>query len=326
MSEHPRWDDLSELSETFTCYSAAVATWVAHDLGSWRSVVNPGLTLTVVDAGQRLFGFAHFPPTLRAELGLVRVGVEEGPAAVAGVLDELAKNGRVIVAGDGFRLPWHVAHDRRHVPHWFVLAGTADRLEAQDPFACRNELGVQRIARTPIAHEDLAELLIGLPGGDPVLELRERLALGDDCAVPSGRCQWFVHSEVSGSRAPEGAQGRDAALALAASFREHGQEPHAYAQADDIWSIARHRAFLARHAADVAADTHDDALASWVTEHAEPLAKRWGHMAPLLMQATLALDAGRAASGSVPDMLEDLAAREHAASQAFPSELGAGSI
>lgn len=326
MSERLRWDDLGEFSETFTCYSSAVATWVAHDTGNWPSAVNPGLALTVFNAQQGLFGFAHFPPTLRAELGLERVGVEDEPAAIEGVLNELASSGRVIIAGDGFRLPWHVAHGRRHVPHWYVLAGAPDRLEVQDPFACRNELGVQRIARTPLAREDLAELLAGLPGGNPVMELRERLALGDDCAVPSGRYQWFVHREVAGSRAPEGVQGRDAVLALAKSFREHGQSPRAYAQADDIWSIGRHRAFLARHAADVAARAGDDALAGWVLEHADPLAKRWSHMAPLLMQATLALDAGRTASGSVPDMLEDLAAREHAAAQAFPSDLGAGSI
>ena len=56
-------------------------------------------------------------------------------------------------------------------------------------------------------------------------------------------------------------------------------------------------------------------------EHGETLAKRWSHMAPLMMQAKLALAAGRAASSSVPDTLEDLAARELAARQAFPPDL-----
>ena len=44
-------------------------------------------------------------------------------------------------------------------------------------------------------------------------------------------------------------------------------------------------------------------------------------MAPLMMQATLALAAGRAASSSVPDTLEDLAARELAARQALPLDI-----
>src|SRR5207245_11054391 len=109
-----------------------------------------------------------------------------GPAAEAvdEVLAEVERSGRVIVAGDGFRRPWQIAHRLRHVPHWFVLAGVPDRLEVIDPFAYRNELGVQQATRAPIAREDLPELLHGLPGGDPVLELRERLALGDDCAPP----------------------------------------------------------------------------------------------------------------------------------------------
>ena len=50
------------------------------------------------------------------------------------MLDESARSGRVIVAGDGFNLPWHVAHGRRHVPHWFVLAATGERPEVVDPF------------------------------------------------------------------------------------------------------------------------------------------------------------------------------------------------
>ncbi len=327
MSTDALWESLSAFSETFTCYSSAVATWVAHDRADWPSAVNPGLALTVLDVGEGLFGFVHFPPRLRAELGLVRVGVDASPVEVLdGVLAELERSGRVIVAGDGFRLPWHVAYGRRHVPHWYVLGGAPDRLEAIDPFACRNELGVQQAGRTPIARADLAELLVGLPGGDPVLVLRERFALGDDCELPSGSCQWFVRGEVTDSHTLAGAERSAGVLVLARHFREHGQDPCAYAQMDDIWSIARHRAFLARHTAAVAARAADKGLATWVQEHGEPLAKRWSHMAPLLMQATLALGSGRPASTSVADTLEDLAARELAVSQAFPSAFDVGSI
>ena len=232
----------------------------------WASVIDPGLALTVVDAGDGLFGFAHFQPRLRAQLGLVRAGVDgPGPEAVEEVVAELHRSGRVIVAGDGFRLPWHVAHGRQHVPHWYVLAGAPDRLEVVDPFACRNELGVQEATRASIAGEDLAELLVGLPGGDPVLELRERLALGDDCGPPGGS-QLPVVRARRGRRltCAGGGRGPGRGSTLAAHFREHGQDPGAYAQADDIWSIGRHRAFLARHAAAVAARTADEALGLWV--------------------------------------------------------------
>jgi hypothetical protein len=327
MSVESMWSALSEFSETYTCYSAAVAAWVAHEREDWPSLVNPGLALSVVPAEGRLFGFAHFPPTLRRELGLERVGLDgTGEEALEKVLAEVGRSGRAIVAGDGFRLPWHVAHGKRHVPHWYVLSGAAGQLEAIDPFACRNDLGVQQATRIEIAREDLAEMLLGLPGDDPVLALRERLALGDDCPAPVGGCQWFVRADVAETLAPVGAEGPDGVLVLARGFREHGQEPGSYTQADDIWSIARHRAFLVRHASAVAAQTGDGELEAWVGEHGEPLVKRWGHMAPLLMQATLTLAAGRPASASVPDALEELAGREQAASQAFPSTLDVGSI
>jgi hypothetical protein len=326
MSTDSMWSELVAFSDTFTCYSSAVASWLAHERRDWPTALNPGLALTVTHAEGGLFGFAHFPAGLRAELGLVRVGLDgAGSEAIEGVLAELERSGRAIVAGDGFALPWHVAYGRRHVPHWYVLAGPPDRLEAIDPFACRNDLGVQSATRHAISREELPEMLVGLPGGDQVLELRERLALGDDCwAGQSGGCQWYVRGEVTDSRAPEGSEGPDGLLMLASHIREHAQEPHAYEQADDIWSIGRHRAFLARHTAAVATQTADDALATWVQEQVEPLVKRWSHMAPLLMQARLALAAGRSASHSVPDTLEALAALERAAAQTLPSTLSLG--
>lgn len=326
MSTDSMWSELVAFSDTYTCYSSAVASWLAHERRDWPTALDPGLALTITQAGGDLFGFAHFPSAFRAELGLVRVGLNGGGSAgIEGVLAELERSGRVIVAGDGFALPWHVAHRRRHVPHWYVLVGAPDRLEVIDPFACRNELGVQSATRLAISREELPEMLVGLPGGDPILELRERLALGDDCGAPqSGNCQWFVRGEVTDSRAPEGFEGPDGLLMLANHIREHAQEPRAYEQADDIWSIGRHRAFLAHHTAAVAAQTADNAVAAWVREQVEPLAKRWSHMAPLLMQARLALGAGRSASQSVPDTLEALAALERAAAQTIPSTLSLG--
>jgi hypothetical protein len=328
IGERLRWEDLTAFSETYTCYSAAVAAWAAHERSDWPSLVNTGLTLRIFDAGEDLLGFAHFPATLRAELGLTRVCVEQPVAeAVDGVLAELERSGRVIVAGDGWRLPWHVAHGKRHVPHWYVLAGTPDGLEVIDPFACRNELGSQQAVRLPIAHRELVEVLPALPGGERVLELRERLALGDDCPLrQGGGCQWFVRDETTVSPAPTETEGADALLTLARHIAERAQDPRAYDQADDIWSIGRHRAFLARHAALVAARTADERLAAWTEEHAEPLAKRWSHMAPLLMQARLSLSAGRPASGSVSATLEELSARERAATRVFPCPLDVGSI
>jgi hypothetical protein len=320
------WQELTAFSDAYTCYSAAVACWAAHERPDWRSLVNGGLALNVFDAGEGLFGFAHFPARRRTELGLTRVGADCAQEAVEGVLAELERNGRTIVAGDGLHLPWHTAHKRRSVPHWFTLSGTPDRLEAIDPFACRNELGLQQAVRRPVAREQLETLLPGLPGNDPIYALRELLALGDECQPPPGRYHWLVRAEVEDLRIPTGADGPAALLQLARHMRANAQDADAYRQTDDLWSIARHRAFLARHAALVAERSGEESLAAWTREHAEPLAKRWAHIAPLSMQARLALGAGRRASDSVSSTLEDLAARERAAAEALSPQIDPGSI
>jgi hypothetical protein len=314
-----RWQDLVDYSEAYTCYSSALAAWVALERSDWRRVVNAGLRLTLVDAGNGLFGFSHFSPRLRNELGLVRSASDDAGEAVAAILGELEQSGRVIVAGDGFRLPWHVAAERRHVPHWFVLAGSPAAPLVVDPFACRNELGLQEASLTRIEPQALATLALAHPARDPVVALREAFALGDDTRpAEHGRFQWLARSPAE-TRAPAGPAGPDAVRRLARHFREHGRRPDAYRQADDIWSVARHRAFLARYATLVAADS-DERLRSWVGDHASPLARRWSHMAPLLMQATLALSAGREPSSSVGDTLEELAGLEDAAAEAFPAD------
>jgi hypothetical protein len=323
----PAWPSLTSFSETYTCYSSALAAWAAHDESSWPRVVNPGLWLRLDDAGDGLFGFGHFPPSLRASLGLVRRGEDDGETAVCGILDEIGRSGRVIVAGDGFQLPWHVAFERRHVPHWFVLTAASEGALVVDPFACRNDLGWQEATLRPVAREDLPRLIVSLPHGDPVFVLREALAFGDDAGpLDRSRFQWFARGEVSELRVPEAYVGVDAVRRLAQHFRDQGQSPDAYRQADDLWSIARHRAFLARYASDVVDRRADRPLREWVEEHAAPLAHRWGHVSPLVMQATLALEAGRAASPSLPETLDELARREAAAEEAFPADAEAGRV
>jgi len=321
------WQDLVAFSGDFTCYSAAVATWVAWADPGWQRTVNPGLRLTITEPGHGLFGFAHFPPGLRAQLGLERSGSDDADEAIDGVRAEMARSGRVVITGDGFNLPWHVAHQRAHVPHWYVLTGPAEAPLMVDPFACRNELGVQLATCEPVDVGSLERLLLALPDESPVYRLREELALGDDAGPRDRRrYQWFVHGEIESCRTPSGTEGPAAVLRLASHFRARGQELEAYVQADDIWSIGRHRAFLSRRASAVSQQAGDANLATWVQEHAAPLAKRWGHIAPLVMQATYALRAGRAASASVAEVLEELAGREQAAAEAFPGEHGADSI
>lgn len=308
-ADDPRWLALATYGDAYTCYSAAVASWTALADEEWRSTVDNGFELTLTEAPDGLFGFVHFRAGLRDRLGLVRRASSD-PSAAEDMLDELGRSGRVIVAGDGFSLPWHVAHGRRHVPHWFVLAGTPESPVVVDPFSARNDLGLQEAVLQRVDPSALGELARSDLAADEVVMLREAYALGDDARpVPRDPFQWFVHEpeQVGSLPAPSGPQGPDALRRLAQHFRESGDHAGAYRQADDIWSIARHRAFLARHARELGAD-------EWVVEHLEPLAKRWSHMAPLLMQAVLAIGAGRKPTGSVAATLDELADREAAAS------------
>ena len=318
-AESPLWQGLLAYSETYTCYSAAIAAWTAFEYPAWGSLVNSGLTLTLVDAGEGLFGFVHFPPDLPATLGLARRATDDSGEAAAGIMDELGRHGRVIVAGDGFSLPWHVASGRRHVPHWFVLSGTPSAPVVTDPFACLNDLGRQEAILEPVDASALTSLALAHPGDDEVVRLRESFALGADARpLEHRRFQWFVRADAD-APVPDGATGPHAIRRLADHFRDHGDRAEAYLQADDIWSIARHRAFLARYAADFASRS-GGTLAEWVEGHVNPLAKRWSHMAPLLMQAALAIGAGRQPTGSVAETLDELAEREAAAGSACPPD------
>lgn len=317
-SEGPLWQGLLAHREAYTCYSAALASWAAFEYVSWERLVNSGLTLQLVEAGEGLFGFVHFPPALRAEVPLARTGADDPDEGAAGILEELDREGRVIVAGDGYLLPWHVAAGRRHVPHWFVVSGTAARPLVVDPFECRNDLGFQEATLYPIDPGALAGLARAHPADSDVVDLRESFALGDDARPVEARTiQWFVRGKSEG-RPPLGTSGPAAIRALARHFRDNGEEADAYRQVDDIWSIARHRAFLFQMAGDEA--TRSEAIAAWVDEHVAPLAKRWSHMAPLLFQAVLAIGAGRQPTGSVAGTLDELAEREAAAAIACPAE------
>ena len=320
MLDEDAWGRLEALSDTFTCYSAAIATWAAAGREDWVELIDPGLELAIAPAGGGLLSFAHLRAGLRAELSLVRTGSEDPQRAEAQALDELERAGRLLVAGDGFNQPWHVAYQRRHAPHWFVLERRERELAVADPFAYTSELGQQRPHRGRIDGVPLADLLRAVPDGDPVLALREALAFGEESAPrPWQPYAWFVRGEVEDWRALQGACGPEAISTLATHFRDYGQELEAYRQSEDIWAIGRHRALTTRHLREVAAAGGQAALAEWVSDHLEPLAKRWGHVAPLMMQATLSLQAGRSASASLPETLDELASREEAATRAWPA-------
>jgi len=313
------WEDVAPFGELYTCYSSAFAVWAAFGSAPWRSAVNSGLRLAVVETDGLELGFSHFEPELAYTLGLSRCSADDPGTAVKGIRDEIAVSGRVVVAADGFNLHWHVAHGRRHVPHWFVIAAWNDNLTVVDPFTCRNDLGLQRPFFGSIDESELPRVAAAVPLDDPVVALREAFALGaDDRPLDPSPFRWLRRAPANETARPEGLEGAAAIRRLAEHFRSHATLLDAYRQADDLWSIARHRAFLARDSADAG-----DELQRWKEEHGDPLARRWAHIAPLLMQASLALEGGRAPTSSLPDTLDELADREERAAAALPGRIEA---
>jgi len=308
------WERLTSFRDAFTCYSSAIAAWVAHDDRTWPQTINAGLWLSVAEHDDGLFGFGHFPPGFGDALRLSVHAADDAIDARAAIAAEIERHGRVIVAADGYNLHWHVAHGRSHVPHWFTILANGQDATIVDPFAFRNELGWQEPVRVPIDVGELDSLILAVPYDDPVFRLREAWALGDGrLPVERHAYRWLSRAEGVRVDAPSTVQGPAAIRQLAKHFSSHGQDLGAYRQADDLWSIGRHRLFLAKVAGA------DPTLTEWVTAHADPIARRWSHVPPLLMQATLALESGRAASASVPETLEALAELEVTAASTLPA-------
>ena len=284
--------------------------WTAFGFPNWAAAVDGGLHFALVEADELHFGFSHFPRNTFTHTGTYPPGGRRSRGGHRRHPPRARADRPSIVAADGFNLPWHIAHGRRHVPHWFVIAHREGDLAVIDPFTCRSDLGLQRAWFESLDTVELTRLAAAVPLDDRVVALREAFAFGSDAPLTSAAFRWVVH-EVAEPAVVEGFNGPAAVRRLAEHFRVHALRPEAYRQADDLWSIARHRAFFARHAAA------DDELEQWAEAHLAPLARRWNHVAPLIMQATLALKGGRTPTASLPDALDELAEREERAAAAL---------
>jgi hypothetical protein len=242
---------LAAWGEKLTCYTAALAGWLAAEGQTWwRPLLAGGPVLRIEPAGDGLHKFAHHwrapAPSLGLALSVAQSWAEAGPA----LDDLLTRHGRVVIAGDGFRLPWQRAWRRRHVPHWFLLRRTDDgRLRVDDPLTLVNELGRQDSASVVLRREQLPEACRALPPGSVVFSLREAAALGLDDPVIGPSYRWLSPVRVGDSRrlppqSAELARSDPTVTALhdlAAAFAAEGTMPSAYRQVDDLWQALRQR-------------------------------------------------------------------------------------
>lgn len=303
---------LLEWSERFTCYTSALSVWLAHRQREWwRPLLSSGPYLGVCRAGA-LWQFHHSPEPWAPAFGLVARGCDDPDEARAAV-DAVRTVWPVIVAGDVYHLPWQQGHHRWHAPHWFVLP-TLDgvRRELVDPLSLTTKRGRQDPFQGPIPAAPFAEWAQALPGGNAVHDLRELSVLGSEPSYLGFRYRWLepVTSEHEPVRGPAGSGGRlegpDACHALADHFTDHGDNPAAYVQVEDMWQAVRQREFVV-----AAAEADPDLLAPSALSHWRAGLEQWRRIPGLLLHARLSADAQRPhAARAVVTALRGVAAFE----------------
>ncbi len=308
--------------ELLSCYGAALAAYLDATGGDWLSVLGSSSPLDTRPEADGVLAFRHLPAGLRAgggPLPLVRRGASRADAALAGIGDELAAAGAVVVVGDAFDLPWLTAHGHRHAPHWFVVDGyAAGRWHVRDDFRVSDDLGEQSAWSGWADDDRLRAWNRRVPELTLPFLLQERHAFGDedDGALHTGH-QWFaVRGPSDGEPAPDARpeswrSGPAALHALADHFERHGGHEDGYLQADEIWTAARQRALHARYAARRGGT--GAAPAQGTVERLAALADDWARLPMMIRFARLSLlRSGRPRTGALVAALRQLALDESA--------------
>lgn len=302
---------IADWGEYLTCYTAAAGQWASHEqLRWWRPLLEDGPVLDVVPDGD-LFLFQHHARPITKALGLSLEASDSWDRAWEGIRAELRAQGRVIIAGDTWHLPWLPSHGTSHAPHWFTLTSEDDGLIVSDPLSMVNEVGKHVPVRVRVEESALADLSRALPPESHVYRLREQAALGTDEIAWGRPYRWLSRD---GSLAQEdgatAVPGRDTTAAslrlLAARFRESPGDSPLYLQTDDLWQALRIRE-LALGAARTDGGTHPQVVNRWSRQI--PV---WRKLPPHLLYGKLQSESGRAhrASNAVADLLEELAVLE----------------
>ena len=279
--------DLSNWASTFSCYTAALAVWLAvRRKDWWRPLLAGTPTLVIRPATDGLMRFEHHPRPPLEMLGLQVRYSDDWPAACAGLHTELAERGAVIICGDTYRLPWQRGYRRRHAPHWFTVLRHGADLLVDDPLEMRTEDGPQAPYRAAITPGALAEWSAGPVRYRPAQRLRELSAAGAEPLGIGARYRWMSAGTplAAGEAGTEALTGPASIRALAEHCRRHGLEVLATEQSDDLWQALRQRELF------LAAARHDpDLVAPDVRAHWRAAIEVWRRVPPVLFHTRLCL-------------------------------------
>lgn len=290
---------LAPWSQALTCYSAALAAWLAvRDPRWWRPLLAGGPTLGTSPADGGLFLFHHHSAPLLPSLGLAVRWTDRWSRARESQREQLARHGAVTVCGDAYRLPWQVAHGRRHGPHWFTVVRGPEGDAVADALAMTTQDGPQQPCRVPLDDALPEEWCRALPGdGDPVHWLREDSVSGTSHTGRGARYRWLTwDGDAPAPAADPGMQpgpgrarcapefGAAAVRALAERVRTDG--PLAlHRQADDLWQALRQRELLLTAAGQDEGLLDQDGLAHWQRATAV-----WRRLPRILLRSRLRAD------------------------------------
>jgi hypothetical protein len=282
---------LSRWGEVLSCYTAALAVWLAvREDRWWRPLLAGGPVLAVTPDADGLLRFEHHRRPPLAALGLTVRYTDYWAAAHAAYQAELARSGALIVCGDVHNLPWQRGHRRWHASHWFTVVRHDHDWLVDDPLAMSTLAGPQQPSRTPVRPGQLARWSLAPPAYSPVQRLREWSMAGYEPPGLDARYRWLTAGEVPGSERPADPArlaGADAVTALADRLRVGSTGDPVYRQADDLWQALRQRELLV-----AAAEVDADLLPPAAAEQWRRAIAGWRRIPPVLMHARLRAEAG----------------------------------
>lgn len=283
----------------FSCYTAALASWLARDSERWwRPLLAGGPQLAVTRQPSGAWRFDHSPRPWAPGLGL-RVHFAADWSTARDGLEAALETGSAIVAGDVFHLPWQKGHRGWHAPHWVTVHRRHGILVVDDPLDFLTEAGPQAPYRGVLTLAELAELARSLPAGDEIFWLRERSAIGDGEFGAGAAYRWLAPSDgptdgvtPSPAAASDRLVGPDALHALADDLQSAGADAPIFRQLDDFWQALRLRELAA-----AAAVRDPEFFAEGAAEHWEEVVTAWRDIPVLLQHARIRANAGLARAG-----------------------------
>jgi hypothetical protein len=216
--------------DLLSCYTASIAEYMTAAGIDPDLVIGTQAYLAVRPADGGICEFIQFHTPLRGDtpghsLHLRRRHTPDPAEARARIIAEIARSGRAIVVGDTFNVPWQVAYQKSHAPHWFVMDGFADeapagssdrlpgralRVHVTDRFEFINDAGEQRPFRGWVRADAIGSLAVASPDPNPVYALRDLRAFADTGGPPDGDAgiapdgyQWYELAGAPSAAEPD---------------------------------------------------------------------------------------------------------------------------